>query len=380
MTFSLSVPLQDNNALAPKISVIGVGGAGGNVINNMINSGLCGVNFIAANTDAQALQRSLADTTIQLGAKLTKGLGAGGIPEVARQAAEESINEIAEVIDGTDMLFITAGMGGGTGTGAAHVIAKLATERKILTVAVITKPFHFEGARRMKLAQMGVSDLQKHVDTYIVINNQSLFRIADEKTTFAQALQEVDKILYLHIREVSSLMVSPGYINLDFADVRSVMAKMGKAMMGTGESSGENRAIKAAEQSIANPLLDNMCVQDAKGMLINITGGDDMTLFEVDAAANCIRQKASEDVNIIFGSTSNQDMNGIVRVSVVATGVSSDQDLLQKSESKDALNKVDEDEGLPFSAYAKSKKEAEFLEIPTFLRRAKRMSAHNNLK
>ena len=370
MALKIGAPPEDNFLLTPKISVIGVGGAGGNAINNMISSGLTGVNFITANTDSQALVHSLADNRIQLGTQLTKGLGAGAIPEIGRQAAEESINEIAEAIEDTDMLFITAGMGGGTGTGAAPIIAKLAAERKILTVAVITKPFHFEGARRMKLAEIGTEELKKHVDTYIVINNQNLFRIANEKTTFGQAFKEVDNILYLHIREISSLMVNPGYINLDFADVRSVMTKMGKALMGTGEATGENRSIKAAEQSISNPLLDNLSIRDAKGMLINITGGSDMTLFEVDAAANCIREKADESVNIIFGSTFNPEMENAIRVSVVATGISMEEDALSQinkgNKTNPEIHNIDDDN------ITSSTKEKELLEIPAFLRRVKR--------
>ncbi|KYH12445.1 cell division protein FtsZ [Neorickettsia sp. 179522] len=372
MTLRLSVPLEQNqhqSLLCPKIAVIGVGGAGGNAINNMINSGLRGVKFIAANTDAQALEHSLADVKIQLGANLTKGLGAGSIPEIGRQAAEESINELAEAIEDADMLFITAGMGGGTGTGAATVIARMAMERKVLVVAVVTKPFYFEGARRAKVAEVGLEALRRVVDTYIVINNQNLFRIANEKTTFADAFKEVDKILYFHVREISSLMVNPGYINLDFADVRSVMSKMGKALMGTSEASGENRAVKAAENSIANPLLDNLSVQDAKGILINITGGPDMTLFEVDAAANCVREKANENVNIIFGSTCSESMSNVVRVSVVATGISPDHGEL--SEAGDLG-----EEG--FSGWREEKsdeqKKMELLEIPAFIRRVKKKS------
>ncbi|AHX11283.1 cell division protein FtsZ [Neorickettsia helminthoeca str. Oregon] len=325
--------------------------------------------FIAANTDAQALEYSLADTKVQLGVNLTKGLGAGSIPEIGRQAAEESINEIADVIEGVDMLFITAGMGGGTGTGAAPVIAKLASEHKVLVVAVVTKPFYFEGGRRAKVAEAGVETLRKYVDTYIVINNQNLFKIANEKTTFAEAFKEVDKTLYFHVREISSLMVNPGYINLDFADVRSVMSKMGKALMGTGEASGENRAIKAAENSIANPLLDNLSVQDAKGILMNITGGPDMTLFEVDAAANCVREKANENVNIIFGSTCTESMNNAVRVSVVATGISTE--IEHQNEEEDSTHDVD---GLSEwkSHRSDEQREIELLEVPAFIRRVKR--------
>lgn len=374
MALKIAAPPEESFSSAPKISVIGIGGAGGNAINNMINSGLNGVNFIAANTDAQALMYSQAQIRIQLGSELTKGLGAGAIPEIGRKAAEESINEIAEAIEGTDMLFITAGMGGGTGTGAAPIIAKLAAERKILTVAVITKPFHFEGARRMKLAELGTDELKNYVDTYIVINNQNLFRIANEKTTFGQAFKEVDNILYLHVREISSLMVNPGYINLDFADVRSVMTKMGKALMGTGEAGGENRAIKAAEQSISNPLLDNLSIQDAKGILINITGGLDMTLFEVDAAANCIREKANESVNIIFGSTFNPDIENIIRVSVVATGIAMEEDALAQIHKgdKNLYNNDSSLNGEGNISTSASTREKELLEIPAFLRRVKR--------
>lgn len=327
MEFSLSSlsisKSEDYNALAPKIKVIGVGGAGNNAINNMINDKFVGAEFIVANTDAQDLQDSLVppEKRIQLGRNRTKGLGAGSIPEVGKQAAEESINEIAELITDSNMLFITAGMGGGTGTGAAPVIARIAKEHKILTIAVITKPFNFEGRNRMKVAESGLRELQKYVDTYIVIPNQNLFRIATEKTTLKAAFKLADDVLYAGVSGITDLITKPGMINLDFADIETVMKEMGRAMMGTGEASGENRAIKAAEIAISNPLLDNINIDMAKGLLINVTGGIDMTLFEVDAAVNCIRERTREDVNIIFGSAIDESMAGSIRVSVVATGI-----------------------------------------------------------
>jgi cell division protein FtsZ len=316
----LSMPTIDTE-LKPRITVFGVGGAGGNAINNMIKSNLEGVEFVVGNTDAQALNGSLAQRRIQLGTTITRGLGAGSRPDVGRAAAEEQIDEISAHLDGTNMVFITAGMGGGTGTGAAPVIARIARERGILTVGVVSKPFHFEGAHRMRLAESGISELQQYVDTLIIIPNQNLFRIANEKTTFADAFKMADDVLHSGVRGVTDLMVMPGLINLDFADIRSVMTEMGKAMMGTGESNGERRSIQAAEAAISNPLLDDVSMKGARGVLINITGGYDMTLFEVDEAANRIRDEVDPDANIIFGSTFDPSMDGVMRVSVVATGI-----------------------------------------------------------
>jgi cell division protein FtsZ len=307
--------------LKPKITVIGIGGAGGNAVNNMIRYQLEGVDFIVGNTDAQALVHSLAPHRIQLGLEITQGLGAGSRPDVGKAAAEESVAEVMSKIKGSHMVFITAGMGGGTGTGAAPVIAKAAREAGILTVGVVTKPFHFEGSHRMKSAERGIADLQQYVDTLIVIPNQNLFRVANERTTFADAFKMADDVLYSGVRGVTDLMIMPGLINLDFADIRSVMGEMGKAMMGTGEAEGENRAVEAAEAAISNPLLDDVSMRGARGVLINITGGYDMTLFEVDEAANRIRQEVDPDANIIFGSTFDEKMEGVIRVSVVATGI-----------------------------------------------------------
>ena len=319
MPLNLSVP--ELTELKPRISVIGVGGAGGNAVNNMIDSGLEGVDFFVANTDAQALGLSKAGTRIQLGTRTTQGLGAGSLPEVGSAAAQESLDEILEHIGNSHMLFVTAGMGGGTGTGAAPIIAKAAKDRDILTVGVVTKPFHFEGARRMKIALAGIEELSKHVDTLLIIPNQNLFSIANERTTFAEAFALADQVLHSGVRGITDLMVMPGLINLDFNDVRTVMREMGKAMMGTGEASGDKRAIQAAEAAISNPLLDEVSMKGAKGVLINITGSMDMTLFEVDEAANRIRAEVDPDANIIVGSTFNQDLEGRVRVSVVATGI-----------------------------------------------------------
>jgi cell division protein FtsZ len=319
MPLNLSVP--ELTELKPRITVIGVGGAGGNAVNNMIESKLEGVEFVAANTDAQAIGLSKADKKIQLGVKTTQGLGAGSIPDIGRAAAEESLDELLEHFGNCHMLFVTAGMGGGTGTGAAPVIAKAAKERDILTVGVVTKPFHFEGARRMRIASAGIEELQKHVDTLLIIPNQNLFSIANERTTFHEAFAMADQVLHSGVRGITDLMVMPGLINLDFADVRTVMSEMGKAMMGTGEAEGEKRAIQAAEAAISNPLLDEVSMKGAKGVLINITGSMDMTLFEVDEAANRIRAEVDPEANIIVGSTFNQDLEGKVRVSVVATGI-----------------------------------------------------------
>jgi cell division protein FtsZ len=319
MPLNLSAP--ETTELKPRILVCGVGGAGGNAVNNMIDAQLEGVDFVVANTDAQALQRARTDRRIQMGAGITEGLGAGARPEVGEQSAEDSLAEIQEHLQGAHMVFITAGMGGGTGTGAAPVIARAAREQGILTVGVVTKPFHFEGTRRMRLAESGIERLQEHVDTLIIIPNQNLFRIATEKTTFAEAFGMADQVLHSGVRGITDLMVMPGLINLDFADVRTVMNEMGKAMMGTGESSGEKRAVEAAHNAINNPLLDDVSMKGAKGVLINITGGMDMTLYEVDEAANEIRNEVDPDANIIVGSTFDPELDGIIRVSVVATGI-----------------------------------------------------------
>jgi len=316
---NLSVP--DQTDLKPRILVLGVGGAGGNAVNNMIQSELQGVDFVVANTDAQALKQSLADNRIQLGAELTEGLGAGSKPQIGAEAAVEAIEEITSHLKGVHMCFITAGMGGGTGTGAGPIVAKAAKELGILTVGVVTKPFQFEGNHRMRTAEAGIEELQKYVDTLIIIPNQNLFRIANEKTTFADAFNMADDVLHSGVRGVTDLMVMPGLINLDFADVNTVMSEMGKAMMGTGEASGENRAIEAAEAAISNPLLDDVSMKGARGVLINITGGMDLTLYELDEAANRIRNEVDPDANIIVGSTFNPDMDGTMRVSVVATGI-----------------------------------------------------------
>lgn len=319
MTLNLSIP--ETTELRPRIVVFGVGGAGGNAVNNMIEASLEGVDFVVANTDAQALTRSQTDKRVQMGAAITEGLGAGARPEVGAQSAEESIDEIREHLAGAHMVFITAGMGGGTGTGAAPVVARAARDMGILTVGVVTKPFHFEGTRRMKMADSGIDQLQDHVDTLIVIPNQNLFRIATEKTTFAEAFSMADQVLHSGVRGITDLMVMPGLINLDFADVRAVMNEMGKAMMGTGEAEGEKRAVEAAQAAISNPLLDDVSMKGATGVLINITGGYDMTLYEVDEAANEIRAEVDPDANIIVGSTFDENMEGSMRVSVVATGI-----------------------------------------------------------
>ncbi len=319
MTINLQVP--DIRELRPRITVFGVGGAGGNAVNNMITAGLTGVDFVVANTDAQALSLSKAERIVQMGVAVTEGLGAGSQPEVGRAAAEEALDEIRDHLAGAHMVFITAGMGGGTGTGAAPVIARAARELGILTVGVVTKPFHFEGQRRMRIAEMGINELQKGVDTLIVIPNQNLFRVANEKTTFADAFAMADQVLYSGVACITDLMVKEGLINLDFADVRAVMREMGKAMMGTGEASGEQRALHAAEAAIANPLLDEVSMRGARGLLISITGGKDLTLFEVDEAATRIREEVDPDANIILGATFDQSLDGLVRVSVVATGI-----------------------------------------------------------
>ncbi len=307
--------------LRPRISVIGVGGAGGNAIANMMASQVQGVDFIVANTDAQALNASPAERRIQLGLRITQGLGAGSRPEIGRAAAEEAMEQIDRALEGAHMCFVAAGMGGGTGTGAAPVIAKAARDKGILTVGVVTKPFSFEGSRRSRSADAGIEELQKHVDTLIVIPNQNLFLIANANTTFKEAFQMADEVLQQGVRGITDLMVMPGLINLDFADVRSVMGEMGKAMMGTGEAEGDGRAIEAAEKAIANPLLDGVSMKGAKGVIISITGGDDMRLMEVDEAANHIKELVDPDANIIWGSAFNNDLQGKIRVSVVATGI-----------------------------------------------------------
>lgn len=307
--------------LRPRISVIGVGGAGGNAVANMMRADVQGVDFIVANTDAQALNTSLADRRIQLGLKITQGLGAGSRPEIGRAAAEETFAEIEQALEGAHMCFIAAGMGGGTGTGAAPVIAKAARDKGILTVGVVTKPFAFEGARRGRAADSGIAELQQHVDTLIVIPNQNLFRLANSETTFKEAFEMADEVLQQGVRGITDLMVMPGLINLDFADVRSVMSEMGKAMMGTGEADGDNRAIEAAEKAISNPLLDGVSMKGAKGVIISITGGEDMRLMEVDEAASHIKELVDPDANIIWGSAFNNDLGGKIRVSVVATGI-----------------------------------------------------------
>jgi len=326
MTINLNIP--DIRELKPRITVFGVGGAGGNAVNNMITAGLQGVDFVVANTDAQALTTSKAERIIQMGVQATEGLGAGSQPDVGRAAAEEVFDEIRDHLSGAHMVFVTAGMGGGTGTGAAPVIAKAAREAGILTVGVVTKPFHFEGQRRMRVAEGGISELQKCVDTLLIIPNQNLFRVANEKTTFADAFAMADQVLYSGVACITDLMVKEGLINLDFADVRTVMREMGKAMMGTGEAEGEKRALTAAEAAISNPLIDDASMKGAKGLLISITGGRDLTLYEVDEAATRIREEVDQDANIIVGATFDEGLDGIIRVSVVATGI--DQAVAQR--------------------------------------------------
>lgn len=322
----LDIKAPESEILKPIITVFGVGGAGGNAVNNMIRAKLKGANFVVANTDAQALKISESENKIQLGLTSTKGLGAGASPDIGKNAAIESENEIRSHLEGSNMVFITAGMGGGTGTGASPVVAKIAKELGMLTVGVVTKPFLFEGAKRMKIAETGLLELQKYVDTLIVIPNQNLFRVANENTTFQEAFEMADDVLHAGVRGVTDLITSPGLVNLDFADIETVMGEKGKAMMGTGEASGEERAIKAAEAAIANPLLDQSSMFGAKGVLINITGGKDMTLYEVDSAANRIREEVGEsEANIIFGSTFNPELEGKIRVSVVATGIEQDE-------------------------------------------------------
>jgi cell division protein FtsZ len=321
MTLNLTIPQTMHTDFTPRITVIGVGGGGTNAVDNMISLNLQGVEFVVANTDAQQLMHSRSDRRIQLGPHITQGLGAGAKPEIGRAAAEEAADELYRHLDGAHMVFITAGMGGGTGTGAAPVIARMARERGILTVGVVTKPFTFEGTRRARAADEGITELQQYVDTLIVIPNQNLFRLANERTGWKEAFKMADNVLYMGVRGVTDLMVAPGLVNLDFADIRTVMAEMGKAMMGTGEADGDNRAIRAAEAAISNPLLEDTSMAGARGLLINITGGEDMTLFEVDQAANRIREEVDEEANIIFGSAVDDNLAGRVRVSVVATGI-----------------------------------------------------------
>lgn len=318
---ALTITPPDIHELKPRITVFGVGGAGGNAVNNMITAGLQGVDFVVANTDAQALTMSKAQRIVQMGTQVTLGLGAGSQPDVGAAAAQEVIDELRDHLSGANMVFVTAGMGGGTGTGAAPVIAKTAREMGILTVGVVTKPFHFEGQRRMRTAEMGIAELHKVVDTLLIIPNQNLFRVANEKTTFADAFAMADQVLYSGVACITDLMVKEGLINLDFADVRAVMREMGKAMMGTGEASGEKRALTAAEAAIANPLIDDSSMKGARGLLISITGGKDLTLFEVDEAATRIREEVDQDANIIVGATFDEALDGLIRVSVVATGI-----------------------------------------------------------
>ncbi|RUT25090.1 cell division protein FtsZ [Asaia sp. W19] len=321
MTLNLTAPQYNYSDFSPRITVIGVGGGGMNAVNNMIEMQLQGVEFVVANTDAQALAGSRAERRVQLGPHLTQGLGAGAKPEIGKAAAEEAADEIARHIDGAHMVFVTAGMGGGTGTGAAPVIARMARERKILTVGVVSTPFGFEGGRRKKAAEAGIAELQQYVDTLIVIPNQNLFRMATMHTTLREAFKMADEVLYMGVRGVTDLMMAPGLVNLDFADIRTVMAEMGKAMMGTGETEGEDRALEAANRAISNPLLEDSSMSGARGLLINITGGDDMTLYEVDQAVERIRQEVSDDAIVIWGSAIDPSLNGRMRVSVVATGI-----------------------------------------------------------
>ncbi|MEZ5778250.1 MAG: cell division protein FtsZ [Paracoccaceae bacterium] len=358
---ALNLTVNEREELKPRITVFGVGGAGGNAVNNMIEKALEGVEFVVANTDAQALQQSHSNARIQMGVKVTEGLGAGARPTVGAAAAEETIEEIVDHLAGAHMCFITAGMGGGTGTGAAPIIAQAARELGVLTVGVVTKPFQFEGAKRMRQADDGIEALQKVVDTLIIIPNQNLFRLANEKTTFTEAFALADDVLYQGVKGVTDLMVRPGLINLDFADVRAVMDEMGKAMMGTGEASGEDRAIQAAEKAIANPLLDEISLKGAKGVLINITGGTDLTLFELDEAANRIREEVDPDANIIVGSTLDDAMEGNMRVSVVATGIDATVSHAEIPAPRRRLS-----EPLQPAAVAAATEEAPRSDVPTF--------------
>ncbi|MFN3700067.1 MAG: cell division protein FtsZ [Alphaproteobacteria bacterium] len=332
---NIKMQSKEVHKLSPKIIVIGIGGAGGNAVNNMISSNLEGCEFLVCNTDAQALEHSLSENKLQLGVNVTGGLGAGSKPEIGRAAAEESLEDIMKYLDGANMAFVTAGMGGGTGTGAAPVIAKACREKGILTVGVVTKPFHFEGAHRMKMAEAGLEEMQDYVDTLIVIPNQNLFRVANEKTTFAQAFQLADSVLQAGVRGVTDLMVRPGLVNLDFADIRTAMLEMGKAMMGTGEAEGEKRALEAAEAAINNPLLDDVSMKGAHGVIINISGGYDMTLYEADEVCDRIRNEVDPDANIIFGATFDEALEGKMRVSIVATGIDRDGEVLRRSGKDD---------------------------------------------
>ena len=336
MSINLRAP--EIQELKPRIAILGVGGAGGNAINNMIRAKLEGVEFIVANTDAQALASSKAERKIQIGARLTEGLGAGAKPDIGRAAAEESLEEIVEQLGNSHMVFITAGMGGGTGTGAAPVIARAVRELGILTVGVVTKPFHFEGEKRMKVAEKGIEELQNYTDALIVIPNQNLFRIANDRTTFAQAFAMADEVLHSGVRGITDLIVRPGLINRDFKDVRTVMSEIGKAMMGTGEAEGEGRALKASEQAISNPLLDDASMKGARAMLVIVSGGPDLTLFEVDEAVNRVRMEADPDANVLFGSTMMEEMEGRVRVSVVATGIDAEAFAAAKSDNVKLLH------------------------------------------
>jgi len=337
---SINLKMPDVRELKPRITVFGTGGAGGNAVNNMIASGLEGVDFVVANTDAQALTMSKAERIIQMGVQVTEGLGAGSQPDVGRAAAEEVIDEIRDHLSGAHMVFVTAGMGGGTGTGAAPVVARCAKEAGILTVGVVTKPFHFEGVRRMRMAEAGIQELQKVVDTLLIIPNQNLFRVANEKTTFADAFAMADQVLYSGVACITDLMVKEGLINLDFADVRAVMREMGKAMMGTGEASGEKRALSAAEAAISNPLIDDSSMKGAKGLLISITGGRDLTLYEVDEAATRIREEVDQDANIIVGATFDETLEGLIRVAVVATGIDQPAAARQPAPSEPKLAEI----------------------------------------
>jgi len=337
---SINLKMPDIRELKPRITVFGTGGAGGNAVNNMIASGLEGVDFVVANTDAQALTMSKAERIVQMGVQVTEGLGAGSQPDVGRAAAEEVIDEIRDHLSGAHMVFVTAGMGGGTGTGAAPVVARCAKEAGILTVGVVTKPFHFEGVRRMRVAEAGIQELQKFVDTLLIIPNQNLFRVANEKTTFADAFAMADQVLYSGVACITDLMVKEGLINLDFADVRAVMREMGKAMMGTGEASGEKRALSAAEAAISNPLIDDSSMKGARGLLISITGGRDLTLYEVDEAATRIREEVDQDANIIVGATFDETLEGLIRVAVVATGIDTPASVRQSAPPETKLAEI----------------------------------------
>ncbi len=366
MSIHLTVP--PKRELKPRIVVFGIGGAGGNAVNNMVSAGLEGVDFVVANTDAQALAASQADRRIQMGSKLTEGLGAGSNPEVGRQAAEESMAEIVDMLQGSHMAFVTAGMGGGTGTGAAPVIAHAARELGVLTVGVVTKPFDFEGTRRMRSANEGINELAKEVDTLIIIPNQNLFRIANAQTTFAEAFAMADEVLHSGVSGITDLMIKPGLINLDFADVKTIMDEMGKAMMGTGEAEGDNRAIEAAEAAIANPLLDDVSMSGANGLLINISGGEDLTLYEVDEAANRIKDEVDENANIIIGSTFDDNLKGMVRVSVVATGIEAGaKSKLRPVTRGEVINMGQQMQDYPSAETPETEGEGASSELPSFM-------------